>query len=125
MNEHEIVFVDFFNVLGQKSSFFVDHLPGSDDFCFAGVALMVFPLQFLEILIDEHLIVEGDGVLVRFVPIDDASKFVAPATVSAIFVIVLFLLLDIGLKLSDAPLTFEIEFLLLLYDVFLLNLFEV
>lgn len=125
VDQHEVVLVDLLDVLGQEAPLFVDHLPGRDDGGLGGLALLVFLVDFLQVLVGEYFVVEGDGVLVGLVTVDNDLQFLAVAIVKTILIIVLFLLLNVALKLPYTPLALPTQLLLLLLDALLLHLLQV
>ena len=125
MDQDEVVLIDLFDVLGNETSIFVKHLPTGDDLSLYSGAFGVFLLYFRKILIREDLVVEGDGVLIGAIAIDDVGQLVAIGGVYCVFLVVGFLLLHVLLKLFDEEVTFLLEFVLLFRHVLLLDLLKV
>lgn len=63
--------------------------------------------------------------MVGLVTVDNDLQFLAVAIVKTILIIVLFLLLNVALKLFDTPLALPTQLLLLLLDALLLHLLQV
>lgn len=121
-NQKKIVFTDLLNGLIEKSSLFVKHLTICDDICLIYWAVVIFMFQLWQVLVDENFVVEGDGILIGFVTVDDDCELITVFAVYAIFIVVFLLFLHVSLKLSDTLVTFALELLLLLVDAFLLDI---
>lgn len=106
MYQYKIILIDFFDGFGEESSFFVDHLSVCDDFRFRCGALMIFFVQFREILVDEKVVVEGNWVFIRLIPVDDNGELIAFLVVDGIFMVVLFFLSEIVFEFVDASIAF-------------------
>ena len=97
--EYEVVIVDFLDILSDEASLLVEHLPVGDDLGLAGGALLMFLFEFWEVVVDENLIVERDGISVWFVPVDDVSQLAAVLAVYVVFLVVVFLLQHVLVEL--------------------------
>ena len=67
---------------------------------------MIFFVQFREILVDEKVVVEGNWVFIRLIPVDDNGELIAFLVVDSIFMVVLFFLSEIVFEFVDAAIAF-------------------
>ena len=112
-NEYEVVIVDFLDVLGDETSLLVKHLAVGDDLGLAGRALLLFFLELGEVVVDEYLVVEGDGVSIGFIPVYYVSQLVAVLVVYLVFLVVVLLLQHVLVELVLTVQALLFQFLLL------------
>lgn len=112
-DKDEVVVVDFLYVLGDETSLLVKHLAVSDYFSLTGRALLMLLLELGEMVVDKHLVVEGDRVPVGLVPVDYVPQLPAVLAVYLVFLVVVLLLQHILVELMLAVEALLLQLLLL------------
>lgn len=114
MEENDIMFVDFFDVVRHPFTSLVQSLCFIHDSGLLIVAVIVLIVKFLNILFGEGLVIKGYRVFIGAKPSDDLVKTIALIAVDIKIAIIDLFGFHVLLELFDKELTLLFELLLLL-----------